>query len=93
MSITPLFDRLVLKDEKQKQNKGTIIVPDIAEEKSIIAVVTHVGTGGKIDGNEIEFKVAVGDRVIYNKFAGHEFILDDERYILIKQEDVLAIID
>lgn len=93
MNITPLFDRLVLKEEKKEEDKKGIIVPDIAQQKSIFAIVTHVGTGGKLEGNEIEFKVKVGDKVIFNQFAGHEFILKNERFILIKQEDILAIIE
>lgn len=93
MNITPLFDRIVLKEEKQStNNKSNIVVPDIAQQKSQIATVTHIGTGGKIDGNEVEFKVKVGDKVLFNHFAAHEFVVDSQHFILIKQDDILAII-
>ncbi len=94
MNIIPLFDRIVLKEEKiENEKKSGIIVPDIAQQKPIFATVTHIGTGGKIEGNEIEFKVKVGDKVVFNQFASHEFVINNKRFILIKQEDILAIIE
>lgn len=93
MEIKPLFDRVVLKIEKeQTPNVGGIFLPDISKEKSQIATVVSVGMGGNLDGNQIEMQVAVGDRVLFSKFAGTEFKYKGEDLLIIKQTDILAII-
>lgn len=93
MKITPLFDRVVLKQIKEQREKTNIILPDTAQAKPILAKVMDIGTGGKLNGEEIDFKVKVGDNVLYNKYAGNEFNIDGEEFILIKQSDILAIIE
>lgn len=93
MKITPLFDRVVLKPVLEKNNESNIILPDSAEQKPIMAEVIELGTGTIVNGEKIDFKVKVGDKVLYNKFAGNEFKLNKEEFILIKEIDILAIID
>ena len=94
MDIKPLFDRVVLKIEKeQTTNVGGIFLPDRAAEKSQIATVVAVGKGGNVDGKDIKMEVAVGDRVLFSKFAGTEFKYKGEDLLIIKQTDILAIIE
>ena len=94
MSIKPLFDRVVLKLEKEKQNNiGGIFLPDMSKEKSQIAEVVAVGNGGKVDGEDVVMEVAVGDRVLFSKFAGVEFKYEGDDLLIIKQTDILAILD
>ena len=94
MKIIPLYDRIVLKRVEEKKEKiGNIILPESAQEKPILMEVIALGTGGKIDGNEISFKVKVGDKVLYNKFAGYDFTIEKETFTLIKETDILAIVE
>lgn len=94
MNIKPLFDRVVLKIEKeQTTNVGGIFLPDMSREKSQIATVVAVGQGGIVDGNDVEMQVKVGDRVLFSKFAGTEFKYQDQDLLIIKQTDILAIIN
>jgi len=94
MKIKPLFDRVVLKIEKeQTSNVGGIFLPDMSKEKSQIATVVAVGAGGNIDGKETKMEVCVGDRVLFSKFAGTEFKYENEDLLIIKQTDILAIIE
>ena len=94
MNIKPLFDRVVLKVEKDEApNVGGIFLPDMAKEKSQIAKVVAVGNGGKIDGEEIKMEVKLGDRVLFSKFAGTEFKFNGEDLLIIKQTDILAVIE
>ena len=92
--IKPLFDRVVLKIEKeQTPNVGGIFLPDMSKEKSQIATVIAVGKGGNVDGEKVEMQVKVGDRVLFSKFAGTEFKYEGEDLLIIKQTDILAIIE
>ena len=94
MKIKPLFDRVVLKIEKeQTSNVGGIFLPDMSKEKSQIATVVAVGNGGNIDGKEIKMEVSIGDRVLFSKFAGTEFKFENEDLLIIKQTDILAVIE
>lgn len=94
MNIKPLFDRVVLKIEKeQTTNVGGIFLPDMSREKSQIATVVAVGKGGIVDGNDVIMQVNVGDRVLFSKFAGTEFKYQDQDLLIIKQTDILAIIN
>ena len=94
MDIKPLFDRVVLKIEKQQSaNVGGIFLPDSAKEKSQIATVVAVGNGGNVDGKEVKIEVAVGDRVLFSRFAGTEFKYNGDDLLIIKQTDILAIIE
>ncbi len=94
MNIKPLFDRVVLKIEKeQTTNVGGIFLPDMSKEKSQIAIVVAVGNGGNVDGKETKMEVKVGDRVLFSKFAGTEFKYNNEDLLIIKQTDILAVIE
>lgn len=94
MNIKPLFDRVVLKIEKeQTTNVGGIFLPDMSREKSQIAIVVAVGNGGNVDGKETKMEVKVGDRVLFSKFAGTEFKYNNEDLLIIKQTDILAVIE
>ena len=94
MNIKPLFDRVVLKVEKeQTTNVGGIFLPDMSREKSQIAKVVAVGNGGNVDGKDVVMQLNVGDRVLYSKFAGTEFKYKDEDLLIIKQSDILAVIE
>ena len=90
MKLVPLGDKVVLKQvEAEETTKGGIILAAKAQERPQQATVIAVGDG-KIDGKEIVMSVKAGDKVIYSKYAGTEFKLEDEEYILCKMSDILA---
>ncbi len=93
MKIKPLFDKILLIEEQVDKNKTGIVLPDIAKDKPNIAKVVAVGNGGIIDGNNVEIKVNVGEKVLFNKYATSEFKIDNTTYLLIKQADILAILE
>ena len=87
MKLTPLFDRVVLKQlVAEETTKSGIVLPGQAKE------VIAVGPGGVVDGKEITMQVKVGDKVIYSKYSGTEVELDNEKYVIVKQNDILAVI-
>lgn len=93
MNLKPLSDRVILKvKEKEETTKSGIVLPDSAKEKPQEAVVVAVGSGKVVDGKKVPLDVAVGDRVIYSKYSGMEIKLDGEEYLIVKQNDILAII-
>ena len=92
MKIKPLFDRVVVKKLPDKQEKiGNIILPEITKKPEISEVVS-LGIG-KIEDKDYHFEVKIGDHVIFNKFTGNEFKLDNETYTIIKEKDILAILE
>lgn len=92
MNIKPLFDRVVVKPIKEKTEKiGNIILPESSKQPEISEVIA-LGSG-KLDNKEVLFEVKVGDRVIFNKYSGCEFIINNEIFTIIKEKDILAIID
>ena len=93
MKLVTLGDRIVLKQlEAEETTKSSIVLPGQAQEKPQQAEVIAVGPGGMVDGKEVKMEVAVGDKVIYSKYAGTEVKMDDTEYIIVKQSDVLAIV-
>lgn len=93
MKLVPLGDRVVLKQvEAEETTKSGIVLPGQNKEKPQQAEVVAVGPGGMVDGKEVNMLVAVGDKVIYSKYAGTEVELDGEEYLVVKQNDILAII-
>lgn len=93
MKLVPLGDRIVLKQlVAEETTKSGIVLPGQNKEKPQQAEVIAVGPGGMVDGKEIKMEVAVGDQVIYSKYAGTEVKIDEEEYIIVKQNDVLAIL-
>ncbi len=94
MKLTPLADRVVLKMvEVEETTKGGIILTGAAKEKPSIAEVINVGPGGMVDGNNVTMAVKVGDKVIIDKFAGSKVTLEDIEYIVVRQGDILAIVE
>ena len=94
MKLVPLGDRVVLKQvEAEETTKSGIVLPGTAKEKPQQAEVVAVGPGGVVDGKEVKMEVKVGDNVIYSKYAGTEVKLDEEEFIVVKQNDILAVIE
>ena len=94
MSLKPLFDRVVIKDaEMEETTKGGLILTSSAKEKPQYANVIAVGPGGVVDGKEITMQVKVGQKVVYSKYAGTEIKIDGEEYKIVRQSDILAIIE
>ena len=94
MQLKPLFDKVVLKQEIQEETtKSGIILPGEAKEKPQQAEVVAVGPGGGVDGKEVKMQVKVGDKVIYSKYAGTEIKIEDVPYVIVKQSDILAIME
>ena len=94
MTIKPLTDRIVVKmEEAEETTKAGIILTNSAKEKPQIAQVVAVGPGGIVDGCDVEMLVEVGDRVLLNKYAGTEVKVDDEEFIIVRQSDILAVVE
>ncbi|MBR6743128.1 MAG: co-chaperone GroES [Clostridia bacterium] len=94
MNIKPLCDRVVLKSvEVEETTKSGIILTAAAKEKPEIAEVVAVGPGGFVDGNEVKMLVNIGDKVITAKYAGTEVKVDGEEYMIVRQSDILAIVE
>ena len=94
MSIKPLLDRVVLKvEEAEEKTKSGIILSSGAKEKPQIAEVLEVGPGGNVEGKEIQMYVKKNDKVIVSKYAGTEVKYEGEDYIIVKQSDILAIVE
>lgn len=94
MRLKPLGDRVVVKvTEAEEVTKGGIVLPGTAKEKPQQGEVLAVGSGEYIDGKKVELEVKVGDKVIFSKYAGTEVKLDGEEYLLLKQNDILAIVE
>ena len=91
MKLAPLGDRVVLKQlEAEETTKSGIVLPGNAQEKPQQAEIIAVGPGGIVDGKEVEMQVAVGDKVIYSKYAGTEVNLVGEEFIVVRQNDIVA---
>ena len=94
MTMKPLGDRVVIKNiEAEETTKGGIILAGAAKEKPVMAEVIAIGPGGMVDGKEVKMQVKVGEKVIYSKYAGTEVKLDGTEYIIVKQGDILAVIE
>ncbi|TZE83173.1 co-chaperone GroES [Calorimonas adulescens] len=94
MNIKPLGDRVVVKPiEAEEVTKSGIVLPGTAKEKPQQGEVMAVGSGEYIDGKKVDLEVKVGDKVIYSKYAGTEVKLDDQEYLILRQNDILAIIE
>ncbi len=94
MKLKPLADRVVLKMvEAEETTKSGIILTAAAQEKPQIAQVVEVGPGGMVDGAEVTMTVKVGDKVVTNKYSGTEIKLDGVEYVIVRQSDILAIVE
>ena len=94
MNIKPLADRIVIKmTEAEETTKSGLILASASKEKPQIAEVVAVGPGGKVDGEKIDMYLKVGDKVLLSKYAGTEVKVDDVEYTILRQSEVLAIVE
>ena len=94
MKLVPLGDRVVIKAlVAEETTKSGIVLPGQAKEKPQQAEVVAVGPGGMVDGKEVKMQIKEGDKIIYSKYSGTEVKLDDEDLIIVKQSDILAVIE
>jgi len=94
MKLVPLGDRVVLKHvEAEETTASGIVLPGQAKEQPQVAIVIAVGPGGMVDGKEVKMEVKADDKVIYSKYAGNEVKLDKEEYVIVRQNDILAIVE
>ena len=94
MNVKPLGDRVVIKNvEAEETTKSGLILTTAAQEKPQMAQILAVGPGGMVDGKEITMQVEVGQKVIYSKYAGTEIKLDGQEYIILRQGDLLAVVE
>lgn len=93
MNIKPLGDRVVIKKlEAEEKTKSGIVLPGQAKEQPQMAEIVAVGPGGMVDGKEVKMEVKVGDQVIFSKYAGTEIKHDGQEYTILRQSDILAIV-
>lgn len=94
MTIKPLGDRVVIKMiEVEETTKSGIVLPGTAKEKPQVAEIVAAGPGGVVDGKEVKMEVKVGDRVLISKYAGTEIKMDNTEYTILRQSDILAIVE
>lgn len=94
MTIKPLSDRVVIKMiEMEETTKSGIVLPGSAKEKPQVAEIVAVGPGGIVDGKEVTMQVKPGDKVLISKYAGTEIKMDSVDYTILKQSDILAIVE
>lgn len=94
MNLKPLGERVVLKECKAEETtKSGIILTTASQEKPQYAEVVAVGPGAVVDGEKIEMQVKIGDKVIYSRYAGNDVELDGEKYIIVKQSDIHAVVE
>ena len=94
MKVKPLLDRVVIKaTESEETTKSGIVLPGSAQEKPQVAEVVEVGPGGVVDGNEVVMQVKAGDKVIVSKYAGAEVKIDGVELTIVRQGDILAIVE
>lgn len=94
MKITPLFDRVVIKPDIQTTTtKSGIVLPSTSQERPQMGIVTAIGSGLDIDSNNVGMQVRVGDKVLFNKFAGSEIKINEETLLVLRQVDLIAIME
>ena len=94
MNIKPLGDRIIIRVvESEETTKSGIVLPGTAKEKPMQGEVLAVGSGEMVDGKKIPLELKVGDKVIYSKYAGTEVKMDGNEYLILRQNDVLAVIE
>ncbi|WP_270646885.1 co-chaperone GroES [Paeniclostridium hominis] len=94
MRIRPLTDRVVIKKiEAEEKTASGIVLPGAAKEQPQIAEVVEVGPGGIVDGKEVKMELKVGDKVIFSKYAGSEVKLEGQEYTILKQSEILAVVE
>lgn len=94
MKLIPLGDRVVLQQlDAEETTKSGIVLPGQAQEKPQQAEVIAIGPGGMVDGKEVKMEVKVGDKVIYSKYAGTDVKLEDQEYVVVRQNDIVAVVE
>ena len=94
MTLKPLFDKVVLEQKKQEEKTASgIVLPGSDKEMPMQGKVVAVGPGGMIDGNEVKMEVKVGQNDIYSKYSGSEIEIDKVKYVILKQSDILALVE
>ena len=95
MKLRPLHDRVIIKrTEEEERTKGGIIIPDTAKEKPVEGTVIAVGDGKRTDdGKKLPLDVKVGDKVLFGKYAGTEIKIDGEEHLIMKEDDIIAIVE
>lgn len=94
MKIRPLADRVVIKKlEAEEKTASGIVLPGAAKEQPQMAEVVEVGPGGIVDGKEIKMELKVGDKVIFQKYAGTEIKIEGQEYTILRQNDILAVVE
>lgn len=94
MKLKPLFDKVVVKIIEEKEEKrGSFFLPSTAQEKSEIAEVIAVGPGGNLVGKEVVMQVKPGDKILFAKYSGSEFKVEGKEVVIIRQSDILAIVE
>jgi len=95
MKIKPLYDRVIIKRiEEEEKTKGGIVIPDTAKEKPIQGEVIAVGEGKRLDNGSLRpLQVKVGDRVLFGKYAGTEIQIEGEERLIMREEDIMAIVE
>jgi chaperonin GroES len=94
MKLKPLFDKIVIQTlDGDEKTKSGIILPGSAQEKPQMAKVVAVGPGGTVDGKEVVMQVKVNDKILYAKYSGSEFKIDGQDYTILRQSDVLALVE
>lgn len=94
MKITPLFDKIVVEAIKAAEKTASgIVLPGSAQDKPQLAKIISVGPGGEVDGTKVTMQVKVGDTILYNKYAGSDFKLENKEVTILRQSDVLAIVE
>ena len=94
MNIRPLFDRVVVESvQTEEKTKSGFILPSSAQEKPQTARVVAVGPGGNVDGKDVKMVVKVGDTVLFSKYSGSEFKVDGKEFTILRQSDILAVVE
>lgn len=94
MKIKPLFDKIVIEAiEAEEKTKSGIVLPNTAQEKPQMAKIIAVGPGGLVDGKDVTMQVKVGDKILYSKYAGSEFKINNKEVTILRQSDVLAVVE
>jgi chaperonin GroES len=91
VNITPLHDRVLIRRLEEKETaKGGIVIPDTAKEKPQEGEVIAVGAGKIEKGNRVPLEVRVGDRILFGKYTGNDIIIDDQEYLILREEEILV---
>lgn len=94
MKIRPLADRVLIKSlEVEETTKSGIVLPNTAKEKPQVAEIVAVGPGGVVDGKEVKMEVKVGDKVLISKYSGTEVKVDGDEFTIVRQSDILAVVE